>query len=355
MRPGANAVRQPDRSAMIRGAGLTAPILVVGAARSGTTLTAAILGRHPRILSLGETHFYEDIWSRGHGPYTWEETGPGAALARRTLSLFGRYNFPDDQRFVDDRLTLPALLAEAASTGSDLHALYSAFARLAARAAGKDALCDHTPRHAFYLETILAGLPGVKAVALVRDPRDYLASYKYYWRRSTESSRVRALYHPINSSLLWRSTWSHLSRLARADGSSRVLLVRYEDLVTDPERIARGICAFLGIDYLPEVLEVDSSNSSFGSRTGGIFTSSVGRWRDSLTDAEVWWCQRITGSGLTRLGYAVAPVQARAGSVTRLLLTSPISLVSGLWANRAKRGPLAGYLARRARGLFRRD
>jgi len=354
MRPGANAALLPDRSAMNRRTGLTAPILVVGAARSGTTLTAAILGRHPRILSLGETHFYEDIWSRGHGPYTWEKTGRGAAMARRTLSLFGRYNFPDAQHFVDDRLTLPALLEEAASTGADLHALYSAFTRLLARAAGKESLCDDTPKHAFFLEPILAGLADVKAVALVRDPRDYLASYKNYWRRSNESWRVRALYHPINSSLLWRSTWSHLSRVARADGSNRVLLVRYEDLVFDPERNARSICAFLGIDFLPEVLEVYSSNSSFGSQAEGIFSSSVGRWREALTEAEVWWCQRITGSALTRLGYAAAPVQARAGSVARLLLTSPISLASGLWANRAKRGPLAGYLARRARGLFRR-
>ena len=42
----------------------TSPIFVIGAPRSGTTLTANILGRHPNIFMPGETHFFDDIYHR---------------------------------------------------------------------------------------------------------------------------------------------------------------------------------------------------------------------------------------------------------------------------------------------------
>ena len=43
-----------------------APIFVLGMPRSGTTLTAKILGRHQKIFALapGETHYFHDVWSR---------------------------------------------------------------------------------------------------------------------------------------------------------------------------------------------------------------------------------------------------------------------------------------------------
>jgi len=42
----------------------TNPIFVVGTPRSGTILTAKILGRHSHIFMPGETHFFDDIYSR---------------------------------------------------------------------------------------------------------------------------------------------------------------------------------------------------------------------------------------------------------------------------------------------------
>jgi hypothetical protein len=329
-------------------------IFVVGGARSGTTLTAAILGRHPRVLSLGETHFYEDVWPRLRGAYEQGVPGAGPAAAQRTLSLFGLYNFPEAQRFVDAHLTAADVLARAAAEGPGLHAIYRAFAGLATAAAGKDVLCDDTPKHAFYLEAILDGLPDARVVAVARDPRDYLASYKNYWRRSSESARVKAIYHPIHTTLLWRSTWNQLSGFARTDGEGRVHLIRYEDLVSRPEDTTRRLCGFLGLEYLPDLLAVDSSNSSFDAPAEGIFATSVGRWRSVLTPAEAWWCQRIARGGMVELEYAPVPSAASPWSVAIVLLTAPLAIIQGLWANRAKRGPLVPYLLRRIRGLSRR-
>ena len=39
------------------------PVFIIGTPRSGTTLTAKILGRHSNIFMPGETHFFDDVYS----------------------------------------------------------------------------------------------------------------------------------------------------------------------------------------------------------------------------------------------------------------------------------------------------
>ena len=75
----------------------TAPVFIVGTPRSGTTLLARILGRHPSLFMHGETHFFPDIYARraelGDPP-----SAEGAlAMKERLSTLYGRYNEPADQ------------------------------------------------------------------------------------------------------------------------------------------------------------------------------------------------------------------------------------------------------------------
>ena len=38
------------------------PLFVVGNSRSGTTMFARMLGRHPSVHTVSELHFYEELW-----------------------------------------------------------------------------------------------------------------------------------------------------------------------------------------------------------------------------------------------------------------------------------------------------
>ena len=65
-----------------------------------------------------------------------------------------------------------------------------------------------------------------------------------------------------------------------------VHMLRYEDLVGDPEREARNLTRFLGIDWRPEVLALNENakqrgrlaSNSYHQVTGPIYQRAVDRW-----------------------------------------------------------------------------
>jgi hypothetical protein len=101
------------------------------------------------------------------------------------------------------------------------------------------------------------------------------------------------------------------------------------------------------------MLRVDFDNSSYGAQgADGIFSSSVGKWREKLSPTEAWWAQALAGRALSRLGYRREGVQPRLLHLARDAVSAPYALCRALRANRRKLGPLHRYLARRAAALF---
>ncbi|MDX1384811.1 MAG: sulfotransferase, partial [Thermoanaerobaculia bacterium] len=160
-----------------------APIFVVGPARSGTTLVAAIIGGHSRIFTPGETPFFDDVYSRRRRR---ERGGRSAATTdhdvERLLSLYGRYGFAADQERVD-RIFGAAEAREALVEADGPAALFERFMGLQAEQAGKPRWCCHVPRDAFNVNDIDACFPSARIVFCLRDPRDYLTSYRRQWRK----------------------------------------------------------------------------------------------------------------------------------------------------------------------------
>lgn len=327
-----------------------APIFVVGPPRSGTTLTGKIIGQHPEVLTLGETHFFEDVWTRREQIGSLDKPSAWKEASQRVLTLYQRYNFPDAQRFVETAVS-PDKLRTHMPQGGGYGDLYQTFTQLVAESAYKKRFCDDTPKHLFYLETIFDLFPNAKVVACVRDPRDYLTSYKNYWRRSTESERVKALYHPVVTSILWRSIGSVLASLPQKYTPEQVCLIQYEKLVQSPEETVEKLCTFLNVAYAPEMLEVQTHNSSFYTQSVGIFTGSIGRWQTELEPEELWWVQTIAGRQMRALGYETAVAYPQKTHLLRQLVSAPFALRQALNANSAKRGPLLGYLWRRLKVL----
>lgn len=330
------------------------PIFVVGTPRSGTTLCAEILGRHSTIYTGGENHFFEDVYARRDqlGPLEAGEEGVGRVV-ERLLSIYGRYNQLDDQHLVDAMNTTGAVEAHLKAHCRSYAECLNAFMGLQMQRAGKRRWGNNTPKDIFHAGEILELFPTAKFVVCVRDLRDFMLSYRNRWRVTTPEhrERLRALYHPILTALLWKATVQRALSLRAAQGGGRVLLLRYEDLVAAPEKTVRRLCAFLGVVFEPSMLQVAGHNSSRHGEWGGIFTDSVGRWAKDLPPEEAWLGERVVGSRLIELGYVrmAEPVSwlraaARAASF-------PAAALRALWSNRAVRGPLLPYLGKRMRGL----
>ena len=330
------------------------PFFVVGAARSGTTLLAGILGRHPRLFVAGEAHFFEDVYSRRARFGDPVDRAVARRIAARLATLYGRFNEPVDQRRIERLLEKPANL-DRLLEASDYAAALDAFMRLQADALGRARWGNHVPKDVFFLGEIHDSFPGARVLICVRDPRDFLCSYRRQWQTATPESaeRKRRLYHPILASLLWRASMKcAAAALAARPASFRV--VRYESLVTNPEAEVREVCAFLDEPFDAEMLEVRGHNSSFDVDTDGIFDASVGRWRTELGREEVYLAQRVVGRELERAGYTRQAVRPHLPRLAALVCSLPYAAVRAAVASRHRRAPLLAYLTRRLGALLPR-
>ncbi len=332
----------------------TGPVFVVGPPRCGTTLTARILGQHPAIFMPGETHFFEDIYARRRELGAPCDDDARARIIERLQTLYDRFRELPDQARVE-RLFAGAEFRAALNRARSYRDIFSAFLEAQMGAVGKRRWGNQVPRDLFELDRVFAFFTDARVVACVRDPRDFLLSYRDKWQRDGsgwEADRLRRLYHPVITALLWKSSIRTLRAAQRRYGS-RIMINPYEALVADPEAQVRAICAFLDEEFRPEMLNVDASNSSAQTTTVGIFTSSVGRWRRDLPVADAVVLQGICRAEMRATGYAPERVRANPLAVATRLASSPFAGCRALAANKAKRGPTLPYLAKRLGALMR--
>lgn len=275
-------------------------IFIVGAPRSGTTMTRDILNRHPSVHLCNEVHFGERVLDVVGSRKATTLSG-FARAARLTVDAY-RWSFLS----TDPLWKAETLREKACVEGGGLADLLGVALSEEARRHGAHRGGDSSPQDILYLDTLASWYPHARFVALARDPRAYLASYKNYHRKKISTHRRR--YDPVASGMLWRS---YMNRVLAARGrldEERFMVVRYEDLVRDPDTQVQRLCAFLGLDFRRDLLNVDRQNSSYFAveqdlSSHGITTSSLEKWRSALSESEVWIIERVANRPMRELGY----------------------------------------------------
>ena len=100
-----------------------------------------------------------------------------------------------------------------------------------------------------YADELMALFPEFLFLNVVRDPRAQVASMN------------RAIIHDFDATLN-AMTWVEAHRVGRALAErhpERVLTIRYEDFLSDQEQTLRKVCHFIGMEFLPEMLDVAGS------------------------------------------------------------------------------------------------
>src|SRR4030065_1853768 len=242
------------------------PVFVIGNSRSGTTMTAQILGRHPQIFAFSELHFFEELWAPEAVAKTLDEED-AASLAARLYAIQreGYLEYKETDKYLDEGLAL----ARGIDPGvrSELQ-MFSAFLYCETSKMGKSVPCEQTPRNVFYIGEILESLPDARFINLVRDPRAVLLSQKNKWKLRfqgmkdvplREAIRSKMNYHPITISKLWNSS---VGAADRFEGHPNVYSLRFEDLLLEPEEKIHEVCRFLAVEFYPEMLEISYWGSS---------------------------------------------------------------------------------------------
>jgi hypothetical protein len=181
-------------------------------------------------------------------------------------------------------------------------------------AAGKPVCGEKTPGHIRQVPTLLDWFPDAKIVHILRDPRATFVSQRKKRGaknkgRPTPQQRWAALLHELYLSTLFIAGWRRILRLDaryRAAYPDRYCLVRYEELVSNPETTLRELCGFLGIKFSMAMLtdQVNINSSYAGVRQApGFDKQAIDRWRGHMHPLiRQWfylWCRMSDG----RYGY----------------------------------------------------
>ena len=165
----------------------------------------------------------------------------------------------------------------------------------------------NTPQDYLNLDLIRETYPESKIVFVIRDCRSMLSSYKYIdeiW----ENTKNR--YHPILQSLAWR-TAVRAFKAYQVSFPDDILLVRYEDLVSDTQATMQRVAKFTTANFPSLDLKDFEANSSF-----------KGRKRKFITSTEVWLSEKIVAKELEQLGYSTSDKKPELTDLSDLLKTT---------------------------------
>jgi len=330
----------------------SSPIFIVGAPRSGTTLTARILNGNSKIFMPGETHYYDDIYSRFHTKKELSFTDR-ADIADRLFTLYGRFNEPADQARVNDLFTKESIESKLTDSFVDLRSLFVWFMEIQMRHENKCRWGNNVPRDLFNLHIIFDMFPDAKVIACIRDPRAFLVSYmkKSSATSVDQAKRIGALYHPVLTSLLWKANCAEIERSLSVYGLEKVYLQKYECLVSEPEKTVRELCDFIGAEFESDMLNVHHSNSSHGRPNKGIYVSSVDKWKTCDAGEDLYICQQLLEERMQAMGYSKEALKINFVRLAYSYLTFPFAALRAIIANRSHQGPLIPYLMKRIASL----
>jgi hypothetical protein len=281
---------------------VTRPILVVGAMRSGTTLLNAILNNHPR---LGFTYQHLMFWRAFYRRYDPLDERQVRRLVVDMRAMLLANDSPCSDADVEAILGRLAPFLDL-SYAQVYEALMEVLLRRPVERFGETypGRCEEIP---FFLEAYLKG----QIIHIHRDPRDVFTSEK---KRLTQRAPAFVERHEYLVNLEYWRLGARAARLAeRLLPAGQFARVRFLDLVMDPERTARDLCAFLELEYEAGMLDMArfeddqgrpwEANSSFTTGVRHIDPGTMGRWRSYMTAAEVAYVERWLFEEMVDLGF----------------------------------------------------
>lgn len=285
-------------------------IFVVGSSRSGTTMLGRILGLHTDVHTFGELHFFEQLAQE-------EDLSPGKVwpydeslrileqlLTRARDGFFAEFVAGKYRADAEEILQLSSSLMP-----TDI---YAAFLFHETTLAGKKLPCEQTPRYLFFTQEILKIYPNARIINIIRDPRDVMLSQRSKWKRRflggsaiplREAVRAWSNYHPWLVSHLWNSCVDY----ALSVHDDRFMSIRFEDILSNPEKELRAICNFVGLGFEAGMLDAPQVGSSSGQDSPdkrGINQDRACGWRRAgmpLSMRHV--CEWVCHDRMQKIGY----------------------------------------------------
>jgi hypothetical protein len=269
----------------------TGPLFLVGRPRSGTKLLRTLLNQHPAVsIPVHETHFIVPMVKRfGLSPNLQDARRYQRFFRALAGSSFYHVMQAEGLTLAVDYLPRVADLNAWPSICEAILKFYGP--------AGPDhegVWGDKTPGYLKQIGYLARAFPGARFIHIVRDPRDCCLSTHKVWGRSI-----------LLVAELWRRDIER-ARVAGRGLGERYYEVHFETLLSRSADTLQQICAFIGIDYRPEMMELSTPAENLGDAAGHrqIVASNQRKYLAQLPEATVRRIEEIVYPVATQLGYA---------------------------------------------------
>lgn len=210
-----------------------------------------------------------------------------------------------------------------------------------------------------FLPALYRSFPDTHFIYVIRDPRAVIASKttrtaKYPWlflaRQWRKLAGLGLLYSGVNG-----------------DFNDRVFLLRFEDLIRQPEQATGKVCEFLSLDWDESMVTphrfVDGLGNPWRQNTAyniqsekGFDRATISRWEAILGEAEVRFIEYLCGPEMSALGYPLK--YASNPEAERQILMDPPRLADGdlaSWISRFVDNSFEGLVLEMGRERLRHD
>lgn len=280
------------KSICVSNGALYDPFFIVGSGRCGTTLLRRILCSNPDIHIPPEFYIAEllRVYDK-HCKLRWREYVYMALAYVAFKHDYYQYSFqPLAQRLIKlpkNERSLATIVASIAAYDAEQKGItYTRWG-------------DKTPYNVVVMDEILEMYPDARFIHLYRDGCDVVASY------------MRLGHHDfVDAGRLWVKYLEQVEAFAHQD---RVLPLRYEDLVSDPETHTRATCAFLDIPFLEDMIQINERAKSAMTEEADqahhanvhtrVSTDQVGKGRGGIPRETLELLAPVMDPWLIKLGY----------------------------------------------------
>ncbi|NEQ95386.1 MAG: sulfotransferase [Cyanothece sp. SIO2G6] len=288
------------------------PVIVVGLPRSGSSFLAHLLS------TLEGWYLFDDLY-----PYQKAQAcGASGILSSQQLAKFvealawatrarikWERNFSAPQMTWEDVDKMEAAVRQVFEVeGGKWHEVLQEWMMRLAQHHNCTRWGYKTPQDFMHMEKLTRLFPGVKFVFIMRDPRKVMRSLKNL-PNEKGGDGDRKQYHPIAYSLYWKMAYERVQTFIDS-GLAPVHIIRFEELVTEPDLQAQTLAQFLGTTVSGPT-EVKQGNSSFKSQQ-----------QIEMTDTECWICEKLAGATMVKAGYSLSQIRPRFRDIPELLRIS---------------------------------
>lgn len=167
---------------------------------------------------------------------------------------------------------------------------------------GAGVVMDKSLDSVHYADELMTLHPDMLFINMVRDPRAQVASMN------------RAIIHDFDTLLnarIWVAA-HHAADHVTARYPDRVLTIRYEDFLSQQQATLERVCRFLGIDFLPQMVDVAASREArqlsqlsalWSSNSQAPITANIDKFKQQLSDDDIEVIETLAGDYMERYGY----------------------------------------------------